>query len=600
MADTRKDKRAPISLKVRFKSATLDEFIEQYSVDISRGGIFIKSKSPMAVGTLLKFEFQLKDESRLIHGVGRVVWKRDGSSDEPPGMGIKFIKMDPESRGLVEKMVTARGDAPGRFEDGQRAPSKPSSGGFFPDTTPQSELPAPEDRTQVRHASEFLASALAEGNASSAKKEAEERAEEARRRTEEIEREREEAAKKKKRRPRIKKTLVGMGIPSADDDPELGEAIARAKAGGAAPAISEQLFDDEPAEPSAPEPEPPSALDIDSELDDVLSSPPPAMDPEPDPPIPAPPPMRAEEPIEEPEDEPEPVPLRPAAAPAASAATRRSEAPRAEPRPDPSQSNRRPLREPEPEPTEDKSRTGLIVFAIIAAIAVAVIVWLQMNPNGLGGGGTDTSIDTDTTTDTTTDDGTTDDGTTDDGTTEDGTTEDGTTEDGTTEDVEPTPTVSVHVTTTPEGATVFVGEEEIGASPVDVDLPIGEAATVAATQDGYVRATQEVTAVEGDNDPVALTLERMPYVVIVTTEPDSARVAPPRGVTAEGNEFTLQRPPTAALSFAATANGYARGTQSVEPDAFSVDGDRMVARVTLTLVERRQPTGGGGGRGGGG
>ena len=37
MADTRKDKRAPISLKVRFKSATLDEFIEQYSGDISRG-----------------------------------------------------------------------------------------------------------------------------------------------------------------------------------------------------------------------------------------------------------------------------------------------------------------------------------------------------------------------------------------------------------------------------------------------------------------------------------------------------------------------------------------------------------------------------------
>ena len=169
MADTRKDKRAPISLKVRFKSATLDEFIEQYSVDISRGGIFIKSKSPMSVGTLLKFEFQLKDESRLIHGVGRVVWRRDESDagEDPPGMGIKFIKMDPESRGLVEKMAQARGDAPGRFDEGAEGAKKPkakdhSAGGFFPSTTPEDELPAPEDRTQVRHASEFLASALAE------------------------------------------------------------------------------------------------------------------------------------------------------------------------------------------------------------------------------------------------------------------------------------------------------------------------------------------------------------------------------------------------------------------------------------------------------
>lgn len=57
MSDTRKDKRAPISLKVRFKSATVDEFIEQYSLDISRGGLFIKSKTPMSIGTLLKFEF---------------------------------------------------------------------------------------------------------------------------------------------------------------------------------------------------------------------------------------------------------------------------------------------------------------------------------------------------------------------------------------------------------------------------------------------------------------------------------------------------------------------------------------------------------------
>ena len=44
MADTRKDRRAPVSLKVRFKSATVDEFIEHYCKDVSKGGIFINSK----------------------------------------------------------------------------------------------------------------------------------------------------------------------------------------------------------------------------------------------------------------------------------------------------------------------------------------------------------------------------------------------------------------------------------------------------------------------------------------------------------------------------------------------------------------------------
>src|SRR4051794_22713624 len=174
MSDTRKDKRAPVSLKVRFKSATVDEFIEHYSKDVSRGGIFIKSSQPMAVGTLLKFQFQLKDESQLIRGVGRVVWSRaeeDAGSDQPSGMGIKFIKMDPESKAMVDRIVETH-EGPGGFEAGresathkesERPPAPSSAGAFFPETTPMAELPPPEDRTAVRHAAQFLASALSEG-----------------------------------------------------------------------------------------------------------------------------------------------------------------------------------------------------------------------------------------------------------------------------------------------------------------------------------------------------------------------------------------------------------------------------------------------------
>ncbi|MEI8257511.1 MAG: hypothetical protein WCJ30_17695 [Deltaproteobacteria bacterium] len=41
------------TLKAKYKSATIDEFIEQYAGDISRGGIFIKTPKPAANGTLL-------------------------------------------------------------------------------------------------------------------------------------------------------------------------------------------------------------------------------------------------------------------------------------------------------------------------------------------------------------------------------------------------------------------------------------------------------------------------------------------------------------------------------------------------------------------
>ena len=160
MADARKDRRTLLSLKIRYKSATLEDFIERYSMDISRGGVFIKAKKPLAVGTLLKFEFMLQDQSTLIHGVGRVVWRREESeadANNPSGMGIKFIKMDPESRSVVQRIADDRAH-PGVFEQGKEGVTAESAGTSVPDG-----LGA--DPTKVRHVSEFLASALEEGGA---------------------------------------------------------------------------------------------------------------------------------------------------------------------------------------------------------------------------------------------------------------------------------------------------------------------------------------------------------------------------------------------------------------------------------------------------
>ena len=177
MADARKDKRTLLSLKIRYKSATLEDFIERYSSDISRGGVFIKAKKPLAVGTLLKFEFILQDQSTLIHGVGRVVWRRDEPSADPAnptGMGIKFIKMDPESRSVVQQIAEDRGH-PGVFEQGKDGVR------VTPALASDADELAEADRTKVRHVSEFLASALDEGGAGeTVKREAQAGAERAR------------------------------------------------------------------------------------------------------------------------------------------------------------------------------------------------------------------------------------------------------------------------------------------------------------------------------------------------------------------------------------------------------------------------------------
>jgi uncharacterized protein (TIGR02266 family) len=176
MTDARKDRRTLLSLKIRYKSASLEDFIERYSSDISGGGVFIKAKKPLPVGTLLKFEFLLQDESTLIHGVGRVVWRREASDagpQNPAGMGIKFIKMDPASRNVVQRIAEGRA-FPGVFEQGK-------DGDEGLQAVP-SEHPDDEDQTKVRHVSEFLEAALEEGGAGAvAQREAQAGAERARR-----------------------------------------------------------------------------------------------------------------------------------------------------------------------------------------------------------------------------------------------------------------------------------------------------------------------------------------------------------------------------------------------------------------------------------
>ncbi|MET0387503.1 MAG: TIGR02266 family protein, partial [Polyangiales bacterium] len=151
MTEMRKDRRAPASLKVKYKSATVDEFIEQFGADVSRGGIFIKTRKPLDVGALLKFEFQLHDGEPVIHGVGRVAWRRSeeqGRPDLPIGMGIKFIKLDEQSRTVIDRIETRHG--PGsRYEQTEAAEVAPTLSSSLPPSAFATAAPAAPAPTSV-------------------------------------------------------------------------------------------------------------------------------------------------------------------------------------------------------------------------------------------------------------------------------------------------------------------------------------------------------------------------------------------------------------------------------------------------------------------
>ena len=124
--NTRQGKRTPVTLKIKFKSETIEQFIERYAVDVSQGGIFIRTKEPLAVGTQMRFEFQLRDASPLIAGEGTVVWTRENDPSRPaiaPGMGVRFDRLAEGSQTVLERILSEKAkQAPQRTQEASTKP----------------------------------------------------------------------------------------------------------------------------------------------------------------------------------------------------------------------------------------------------------------------------------------------------------------------------------------------------------------------------------------------------------------------------------------------------------------------------------------------
>ncbi len=107
--------RIALERKISLRFPHFQGFLTEYSSNVSITGMFIQSCEPRSPGEILDFEFNLIDGLQLIRGTGEVVWARlsDEASDLPAGMGIRFLRLDTESRRLirwaVEKQISAGG-----------------------------------------------------------------------------------------------------------------------------------------------------------------------------------------------------------------------------------------------------------------------------------------------------------------------------------------------------------------------------------------------------------------------------------------------------------------------------------------------------------
>lgn len=107
--ERRRHPRTPLSLLVQFRFNTFEDFLAEYSVNLSPGGIFIRTDQPREEGSIVYLQFSLKDGSRLIEGMGKVVRVNPPSEKErTAGMGIEFVNFDEESMALINDICAAR------------------------------------------------------------------------------------------------------------------------------------------------------------------------------------------------------------------------------------------------------------------------------------------------------------------------------------------------------------------------------------------------------------------------------------------------------------------------------------------------------------
>jgi len=101
----RRASRLQHELPVAYRS--VGSFLTDWATDISQGGMFINTRTPLPVGTDVKILIQLPMIESPIGLNGKVtrVVGLESSVRVVPGMGIQFTDIDPSKRQQLEDLV---------------------------------------------------------------------------------------------------------------------------------------------------------------------------------------------------------------------------------------------------------------------------------------------------------------------------------------------------------------------------------------------------------------------------------------------------------------------------------------------------------------
>ncbi|MGE3546405.1 MAG: TIGR02266 family protein [Kofleriaceae bacterium] len=100
----RENDRMPFTVQVEFRTAS--SFLVAYSMNLSRGGMFLETEQDIPIGSITEVGLRIPGAD-VIHLVGVVAWRRGLDSPEgPPGLGIEFQEVVPQLGVVIDRLVS--------------------------------------------------------------------------------------------------------------------------------------------------------------------------------------------------------------------------------------------------------------------------------------------------------------------------------------------------------------------------------------------------------------------------------------------------------------------------------------------------------------
>ena len=94
---------APAAHAVRFRTAS--EFIQEHAVNLSRGGVFIRTDDPPPIDSVVEVELQLPDSGPPVTTAGIVVHRQQIAPGKIPGAGVQFVDASDAFRERIDKFM---------------------------------------------------------------------------------------------------------------------------------------------------------------------------------------------------------------------------------------------------------------------------------------------------------------------------------------------------------------------------------------------------------------------------------------------------------------------------------------------------------------